>query len=248
MGNTDRRERLMNDEQRERYRTEAERGDLRPQFNPHAPAALAGVGPLHGIEPVLLDRFSQLRRPIADASQGPEPDMRLSDIASFLYLVETLQRLNYPNVEEMLCILLDQFSPYEEHSYDELHLWCIVQLSRTDGKYVRRFWPEVFSLDAHFRNGDWRHDPECHLIDQPYRLTDLVFYYYDLCTRAPRPRWPSVGSHLSGLWPDLNVEQQATVRRAVQRLRGFSPKYAVMYGDISIWLNAIALPGKKPKG
>jgi hypothetical protein len=219
----------------QRFLTEAERGDLRPQFNRYAAAARHWeLGPWPELQPILLDRFSQLHRPIADASRAAGPEARLSDIGSFLYLVETLRRLNYPNVEEMLCILLDDFSPHEERSYDELYLWCVVELSRVDGKYVRRFWPEVFGLDANFRGGDWRRDPECHLIDQPYRLTDLVFYYYEINTRAPRQhggRRPSVGSHLSALWRDLNADQQATVRRSAQDLRGLSPKHTVDFGD-----------------
>src|SRR5436309_15583271 len=102
----------MDDEQRQRYRVEAERGDLRPQFNRHAPAALADLVSLRGIEPILLDRFSQFHRPIADASIAAGPEARLSDFGAFLYLVETLRRLHYPNLEEMLGILLDEFSPF----------------------------------------------------------------------------------------------------------------------------------------
>ena len=42
----------MDNPRQERYRAVAERGDLRPQFNPHAPAALAS---LPALEPILLD-------------------------------------------------------------------------------------------------------------------------------------------------------------------------------------------------
>lgn len=224
----------MNDPRQERYRTEAERGDLRPQFNRHAPAALASLTALPGLEPILLDRLTQLHRPIADASLGVDPALRLSDIGSFLYLIETLRRLAYPNVEDMLCILLDAFSPYEDRSYDELYLWCVVELSRTDGKYVQRFWPEVFRLDANFRSGDWQRSSDLQLVDQPYRLTDLLLYYYEVYTRSPRRQWerhPSVGNWLERLWPELDAEQRATVRRAARDLRTLSRDHAIRSGD-----------------
>ncbi len=218
--------RTVDEEQRARYRTEAERGDLRPQVNPHAPAALGELGPLHELRPILLDRFWQLRRPIADALRSPAPEMRLSDIGSFLYLVETLRRLGYPNIEEMLGILLDEFSPFEERSYDELYLWCIVQLCRTDAKYVQRYWPDVLLLDVNFRNEDWRHDADCHLIDQPYRLTDLVLYYYAIYTRNRRhPLIPSttIGVQIRDLFPGLTPAQRLVASRAVRRLRRPDP-------------------------
>ena len=232
----------MDEQQRQRYCAAAERGDLRPQFNPLAAAALSRLDNLQEMQPILLDRFSQLRRPIADASRGVEPAMRLSDIGSFLYLIETLRRLQYPNLEEMLGILLDEFSPYEERSYDELSLWCIVQLSRTHDKYVRRFWPEVFRLDVNFRNADWRPNPDCHLIDQPYRLTDLVLYYYEIYTRGiyiqvvgqpwnNRKAFPSVGNWLEVLWPELAPEQREIARRAAQAMRIASPNHSIYSGD-----------------
>src|SRR5262245_10146826 len=106
---------------------EAERGDLRPQFNPNS---VGNWQPLPGergeLEKALLDRFLELARPIADASRGAGPKARLQDAGRFFYLVEALKRLAPDRLQETLRVLLDEFSQLEERSYDELYLWAIV--------------------------------------------------------------------------------------------------------------------------
>src|SRR5262249_31859898 len=172
---------------------------------------------LKAIEPILIDRLFQLARPIADASTWdglairptrPAGETRLQDAGRFFYLVETLIRLGYPRLDEMLLLVLDEFSLLTERSYDELFLWCIVQLSRTDIRHARLFWPQALALDLRYRLARWRRPPGTRLFDLPYRLTDLIFYYYVIYTlhgRDPRTGNPipslgrCLGSFAKGL-------------------------------------------------
>src|SRR4051812_20578695 len=105
----------------------------------------------------------------------------------------------------MVGILPGEFSPFEEGADDELYLWCLVQLSRAGEQYVRRYWPDVLQLDANFRAGVRVRPPDTHLIDRPYRLTDLLLYYFALYTRndrhRPRPG-ATAGVLLRSLFPD----------------------------------------------
>jgi hypothetical protein len=211
---------------------EAAHGDLRPQFNSASPAWPSSDLD-KALEPILLDRLLQLSRPIADASTGPHPDMRLSDAASFFYLLETLKRLDCRRLEETLGILLDEFLQLEERSYDELYLWCLVELSRTRSAHVRTYWPQVFSLDLLHRSAAWQRPKGVALVDQPYRLTDLLFYYYVLGTlhlQVPptdfmgRPRVRqgyvplTLARCLASIAGELTEAQLELVRRALKEL------------------------------
>jgi hypothetical protein len=214
----------MNDRLRQAM-SEAEKGDLRPQFNPHAPVVLPRLASgASAIQPILLDRFFQLSCPIADASMGALTAMRLSDAGRFFYLVESLERLACAHIEETLRIILDDFCRLDERSYDELYLWSIVQLSRSNRSHVETYWPLVMALDLRYRATAWQRPAGQTLADQPYRLTDLVFYYYHLYTLRPAPDpsgwlgrrpYPSLVSLLAELLPLLSNEQEEVVALAL---------------------------------
>jgi hypothetical protein len=217
---------------------EAEHGDLRPQFNPNAPVVVQALPEdLPALEAILLDRFFALSRPIADASAGLRPDLRLSDAGHFFYLIEALHRFRYPRLNETLLIILDEFLNLVERSYDELYLWCLVQLSRTDRQYAQSFWPEVFSLDLRYRNRPWQRPAGVRVYEQPYRFTDLLFYYYVLYSKQfqrigdlrwdpvqgwqrhkERPASPSLGSLLKGMQPALSAGQLHVIEQALREL------------------------------
>jgi hypothetical protein len=226
---------------------QAEHGDLRPQFNPAGPAAWAKLPDLQAIEPVLLDRFFQLSRPIGDASRQSGEDLRLSDAGRFFYLVETLVRLGYDRVEEILLAILDEFAQLDERSYDELYLWSIVYLSRLEPRHVESFWPMVVALDQRYRFADWTRPAGVALVDQPYRLTDLLFYYYVLHTLERQPphslpggvvptladfrmRYPSLGACLLRIVPLVTDAGRALVRRVLEELMR-SAGHRVLYSD-----------------
>ncbi|MCS6851877.1 MAG: hypothetical protein NZ700_11995 [Gemmataceae bacterium] len=158
-------------------------GDLRPQYNPQAPVLRQfSAEERTAVEPVLLARFLELRRPIADSSTQTGPPRRLSDIGRFFYLVEALQRLGSNRIDHTLLCLLDEFSILDLSSYDELYLWSIVHLSRQSLAHVRTFWPMAIDLDCRYRFPPWKRAGSC--VDEPYRFTELVFFYYVL--HAPR--------------------------------------------------------------
>lgn len=165
---------------------EAESGDLRPQVNPQAIVRNVRAVDEQMRSPVvrvLLQRFLALARPIGDASRGPRPDLRLQDAGPFFYLVETLARLDCSEMEATLLILLDDFAQMEPRSYDELYLWSLVQLCRTDPRHVDTFWPMVVALDVRYRSSEWKRPAGVPLNEQPYRLTELLLYYYLVYTR-----------------------------------------------------------------
>jgi hypothetical protein len=245
---------------------EAERGDLRPQFNP---AAAVNWQPLPGereqLEPVLFDRFLQLARPVADASAGAGPEARLQDAGRFFYLVEAVRRLGGTRLEETLCVLLDEFAHLDERSYDELYLWCIVELSRTNTVHVDTYWPQVLTLDARYRVGPWQRPEGVHPVDQPYRLTDLLFYYYVLYTlhcvpprlhsgrsfyhgldlRTAGSVTPTLGSQLKRIAPRLSAEQVEIARRALRELEVVEPRRPA-FGDALGLLPRRTNPGQAP--
>jgi hypothetical protein len=239
---------------------EAERGDLRPQFNPGAAVAWQPLpGERELVEPVLFDRFLELSRPIADASAGAGPEARLQDAGRFFYLVEALRRLGCARLEETLCVLLDEFAHLDERSYDELYLWCLVELSRTDARHVDTYWPQVLALDARYRGEPWQRPPGVHPVEQPYRLTDLLFYYYLLYARtraSPRfavragvlinvvPTTPTLGSQLKRMAPQLSAEQVGIACRALRELAAVERRPA--FGDALGLLSRPADPGQAP--
>lgn len=170
-------------------RRQAEHGDLRPQFNRHAVltwdlAQLNGSLSLDELQRILLNRFFELSRPIANACHEPGLNMRLGDSARFFYLVETLERCGCRQVEDTLLVFLDEFSQLEQRSYDELYLWSIVELSRRNPKWVECFWPLVLTLDLRFRADCWQRPENESLVDEPYRLFELLVYYFVIYTRS----------------------------------------------------------------
>jgi hypothetical protein len=213
---------------------EAERGDLRPQFNPNA-AITWLPSELKEIEPVLIDRFLDLARPIADSSAGAGPGSRLQDAGRFFYLVETLKRLGFARLEETLCVLLDEFAQLDERSYNELYLWCLIELGRTDPKHVDTYWPLVLALDARYRSEPWQRPKDVSLVEQPYRFTDLLFYYYALYTITPhtgttlvpsavRIESPSLGGRVKRIARELTAEHVEIARRALEELLAAEPR------------------------
>jgi hypothetical protein len=240
---------------------EAERGDLRPQFNPRAAVTWRPLpGEREKLEPVLFDRFLELSRPIADASTGAGPEARLQDAGRFFYLVEALRRLGCTRVEETLCVLLDEFAHLDERSYDELYLWCLVELSRTDSIHVDTYWPQVLALDARYRGEPWQRPEGVHPVEQPYRLTDLLFYYYVLYTlnrlaapllsrgavrRDGGPATPTLGRQLKRIAPRLNAEQLEIARRAIRELKAVEPQRPAFSDALSPLLRP-ANPGQAP--
>jgi hypothetical protein len=238
---------------------EAERGDLRPQFNPGAAVTWQPLpGEREQVEPVLFDRFLELSRPIADASAGAGPEARLQDAGRFFYLVEALRRLGCGRLEETLCVLLDEFAHLDERSYDELYLWCLVELSRTDSIHVDTYWPQVLALDARYRGEPWQRPERVHPVEQPYRMADLLFYYYVLYTlnRVPPrllyrvdvqansvPGTPTLGSHLKRLAPQLSAAQVAIARRALWELEAAEPRRPA-FGDARRLLPRAQGPGQ----
>lgn len=130
----------------------------------------------------LIGMLFQYSRPIADASQETRGDMRLLPAGVFFETVHVFEFYNRQRLEETLLMLLDDFSRLDQHSYSELYLWCIVQLSRMNPVHVGTFWPLVLDLDLRYRAVSWQRPDSVALVDQPYRLTELVFYFYVINT------------------------------------------------------------------
>jgi hypothetical protein len=210
----------------EEWLREAESGDLRPQVNPQAIVgrigAIAADPSRSPVVRALLQRFFTLARPIGDSSRGIRPELRLQDAGPFFYLVESLTRLGRSELEESLLILLDEFAQLEERSYDELYLWSIVHLSRTDPRHVDTFWPMAAALDLRFRSAAWQRPAAVSLVEAPYRLTELLFYYYYIYTLQHGPnrkrRTASLAMCVQRLVEHLSAEQRAFVRPTLREL------------------------------
>jgi hypothetical protein len=84
----------------------------------------------------------------------------------------------------------------------------------------------VLTLDLRYRDGPWQRPPEVHPVEAPYRLTDLVFYFYVLYTLnvPPESGQPPLGSHLRRLAPALSADQLDLARRALRELRAVKPR------------------------
>jgi hypothetical protein len=136
----------------------------------------------------LLNRFFALARPIANAFHEPGLHMKLGDIQAFLDLIDALQGADYPRIDETLLVFLDEFGQLEQRSYDELYLWCIVYLSRANPEHVETFWPLVLTLDRRFRAEPWSRPNHGALTELPYRMIELVMFYYVEITLQPEPR------------------------------------------------------------
>jgi len=178
--------------------------------------------PESDIEPFLIGKLCEYSRPIADAFHEPGPRMRLLDPGHFFNTVQVFEVYGRRRLEEALLMLLDEFSRLDQHSYNELYLWCIVQLSRMDAKQTAAFWPLAFDLDLRYRSPSWRRPIGVSLADQPYRLTELVFYYYVINTLqrsadGQRP-YPSLGRCLLELDEHLSAEQRGLVIDTLSQL------------------------------
>jgi hypothetical protein len=206
---------------------QAERGDLRPQFNPRSVVTWpleSGNGHFDPkvIVPALANRFFELARPIADAHREPGLNMRISDAGRFFYLIEALERLGYQGVEGMLLVFLDEFSQLEQRSYDELYLWSIVELSRRNPDHIDTFWPMALTLDMRFRASPWERPADYSLVDLPYRMFELVMYYYAFQTiyRAAngRRRYPSLLSCLRRIRGKLSESEDDLLMETLRDL------------------------------
>jgi hypothetical protein len=231
------------DDQRSRWLAEAEEGDLRPPF--HASAIVnAPAEALRAVENTLLQRFFPLSRAIGNAADGSAT--RLSDSGHFFYLVEALRRAGSRHIEDTLLMILDDFLQLTERSYDELYLWSIVELSRSDPKHVEVFWPAVVALDERFRFAPWRRPEGVSLVDQPYRMCEMVFYYYAVSTihlknRTPSfmtrvmkgfgtaPRLPSLGRCIQRVIPQLSETQKKVVGDTLRQME--REEWRALYGD-----------------
>ena len=198
----------------------AEFGDLRPQVNPLAVSArLLSAAEGRQVEPLLLNRFLPLGKPIADARAHSRPDMRLDDAGPFFYLVETLERIGGSRLNETLLIFLDEFAQLEQRSYDQLYLWSIVQLSRSEPGSIEVFWPLAIALDLRYRPEPWSRLVGTTPFDQPYRFSELLFTSYvkytlqrwhDPAESPPRVkrRYPSLLTCLKRVTPLLADDQR----------------------------------------
>jgi hypothetical protein len=192
-------------------------------------APKAGVGEL-------LYRFS---RPIANAFQEAQPDMRLQGEHDFFLQAEYLEKDGSEHLEELLLIFLDEFSQLQPRSYDELYLWSIVYLSRAKPEYIDRFWPEVLTLDLRFRAAPWQRPADTLPIEQPYRMTELMLYFFVDRTQPkeeifaggelpdyvveqpemePPRRYPSLATCLRRIFKTLSAEQKALLSETLREL------------------------------
>lgn len=206
---------------------QAERGELRPQLNPRSVVtwpleARNGHFDAKAVVAALANRFFELARPIADAHREPGLNMRIADAGRFFYLVEALERLGYQGVESMLLVFLDEFSQLEQRSYDELYLWSIVELSRRNPQHIETFWPMALTLDMRFRASSWQRPADLELVDLPYRMTELVMYYYALHTvyrrSNGRPRYDSLATCLRRILRKLSKSEAELMMETLRDL------------------------------
>lgn len=177
----------------------------------------ASVDPVAEIEPVVLGTCFEYSRPIADAARAPRSDMRLLDAAAFFEGARIFALYDAVRLEETLLLLLDDFCRLDEHSYNQMYLWCLVQLARMNPVHVGAFWPLVLDLDLRYRAEPWQRPDGVDLVDQPYRLTELLFYFYVIntlqrtateegATQTQRP-YASLASSLAALQRHLSDAQ-----------------------------------------
>lgn len=184
---------------------------------------------------LLHNRFFELSRPIADAFHEPGLDMQVGNPDRFFATVQALDRLGYGGLEQSLLVLLDEFAQLEQRSYDELYLWSIIELSRRNGDQVETLWPMVLTLDLRFRAEPWQRPAEFSLLDRPYRMTELVMYFYVLATHEPEPddlylvedeaqavpprrRYPPLATCLRRIRRQLSEEQTALMKNTLREL------------------------------
>ncbi len=186
----------------------------------------------------LLNRLFEMSRPIADGFHEPGLDMQIGDPERFFEIIRGLERLDYPNIEQSLLMLLDEFAQLEQRSYDELYLWSIVELSRRQGDHVEMLWPLVLTLDLRYRAEPWERPDEFTLLDRPYRLSELVMFFYvrstherepeadeielmegELIEPVPEPRrFPPLATCLRRIQGQLNDEQRALMLNTLREL------------------------------
>ncbi|MBY0524706.1 MAG: hypothetical protein K2R98_14980 [Gemmataceae bacterium] len=187
------------------------------------------------IEPFLLDKLFSRARPIADACAESRSDMRLSDMGQFLLAAEAFGVFNHQRLHDTLLTVLDEFAVLDRHAYHEQHLWSIVYLSRLDLQHVETFWPLAIALDLRYRPAPWKRSANVAIVDQPYRFTELLFYYYAINTlqRLPRSgglrRYRSLAACVNRLQRNLSGDEQALM---IQTLRDLaSTEKRPVFGD-----------------
>ena len=175
------------------------------------------------IEPLLLDKLHLYARPIADARANSRADMRLQDPGTFFFTIETFERFDRQRTEETLRTVLDEFIGLDPSAYDELYLWSILHLSRMEPGHVAVFWPLAIALDLRYRSQPWERPPGIAMADQPYRLTELLFYFYVLYTLHREPgdgnrRYPSLVSCLRRFVEELPDDAHGLVLEVLEGL------------------------------
>lgn len=239
---------------------QAESGDLRPPFNHRAISARQlSLEEAKLVEPILLGRLLSLSRPIADARLHPRPDMRLDDAGSFFCLVETLNRINPDRLRETLLMYLDEFAQLEHRAYDQLYLWTIVYLSRSDRQNVGTFWPLAIALDQRYRSAVWQRPAGTTPTDQPYRFLELLFYYYVLYTlhrcRPPGEEqakrvYPSLTACLRWIFGKLADEERTFLLDTLRQMdveEVMWPRRRRAYGDALGFLQRSTKQGPDPR-
>jgi hypothetical protein len=205
------------------------------------------------IEPLLLEKLHLYARPIADGRT--DAGMRLQDPGTFFFTIEIFERFDRQRTEETLLMVLDEFSELTPSAYDELYLWSILYLSRKEPRHVITFWPLVLALDLRYRSEPWQRPLESGIADQPYRMTELLFYFYVLYTlqrlpghgdwrgvpdadgppaqvfhRSPgMPRYPSLASCLKRIVDQLPDDAHGLVLAVLGELAHFQKRPA--FGD-----------------
>lgn len=156
----------------------------RASVDPAAESAAAAQ-----IEPEFLRLCYEYSRSIGDASRDTRPGLRLLSAGTFFEAAHMfVTNLDPARLEATLLLLLDDFSRLDEHSYNQMYLWCLVQLARMNPVHVGAFWPLVLDLDLRYRAEPWQRPDGVDIVDQPYRLTELVFYFYVINT-LQRTAW-----------------------------------------------------------
>ena len=172
------------------------------------------------IEPLLLDKLHLYARPIADGRSST--GMRLQDPGTFFFTIEIFERLDRQRTEDTLLMVLDEFSGLEPSAYDELYLWSILHLSRSEPRHAATFWPLVLALDLRYRPEPWQRPTGTAIVDRPYRLTELLFYFYVLYTLHRRAdgerRYPSLVSCLRRFVDELSNDAHDLVLDVLDEL------------------------------
>ncbi|MFN3730534.1 MAG: hypothetical protein ACK4XJ_12635 [Fimbriimonadaceae bacterium] len=208
--------------------------DFRPQVNPALLAAWRiAADQLSTFEPVLVDGLFRLARPIPDPRDPSRAPAPLQDAGQFFYLFELLRRCHPEGWQDTVRVLLDDFCRLDEQAYQDVFLWGIVELSRFDVRHVEMFWPMVLDLDLTYRAAPWPRPAGVRLTEQPYRMLELLFYFYVLYTRSRGAgRFLSLGTCLLRVAERWSAEQLDLARQVLVDLfqQSHRPIYRDAYG------------------